>query len=138
MRAPIRTISVCLITAVAVAGMYIGVRAATAPDTSILGSYKVLVRGDFTGDGNAAVGAKSVTITAQVKDAAGNQVQFLAANLKMENGRFNGTGRVGGADVRVSGRVDPPGDLLKSARLTATFTGATDVVGRVMGERRGN
>ena len=138
MRLRIRSISIGLIaTAVALSAMFI-VKAATAPDPNVLGSYKVLIRGDYAGDGNAAVGAKSVTITGQVTDSAGNKVNFHAANLKMENGRFMGTGRIGGSDVRVNGRVDPPGTSLKAARLTATFGNTTGPSGRIMGDRRGN
>ena len=122
----------------AVMAAIVAVKGATPPDTSIPGSYKVLVRGDYTGDGNAAVGAKSVTINAQLTDSAGNAVHFIAANLKMENGRFNGTGKLGGVDVRVSGRVDPPGSMLKAARLTATFGNGTGPGGRIVGERRGS
>ena len=70
MRLRIRSISIGLIaTAVALSAMFI-VKAATAPDPNVLGSYKVLIRGDYVGDGNAAVGAKSVTITGQVTDSA--------------------------------------------------------------------
>lgn len=138
MRLPVRSISLWLITAAAVVGVIVAVKAATAPEPKIQGSYKILVRGDYTGDGNAAVGAKSVTITAKVTDSAGNRVNFVAANLKMENGRFSGTGKMGGTDLRVNGRVDPPGNSLKAARLTATFGNTTGPTGRIVGDRRGN
>ena len=138
MRLSVRSISLWLTTAIAVVAVIFGVRAASAPDLKIQGSYKILVRGDYTGDGNAAVGAQSVTINAKVKDAAGNELHLVASSLKMENGRFHGTGKMGGTDVRVNGRVDPPGNLLKAARLTATFGSTTEPTGRIVGDRKGS
>lgn len=101
------------------------------------GSYAVIARGHLTGEGHAAVGAKSVTITIQVLDADGNKGTLVAPHLTLADGRFRGTGKAMGQAITVSGRIDAPGGALRSARIVCTFSAGDGRSGRIVGDRRG-
>jgi hypothetical protein len=100
------------------------------------GSYKLEFRGAFTGSGNAAVAATSVTIDGLVRDASGNTGNLIAPNLTLRNGRFRGTGTAMGLPIILSGRVDPPADVLRVSRLVCTYRTSQGRFGRIVGTPR--
>lgn len=111
---------------------------AAGPPAHDTGAYDVRVRGRYTGEGHAAVGAHSVTITARVKDEDGNEGTLVAPNLRVQKGRFSGAGTIMGKSVTLSGRIDvPDGELVKVARLTCTYTTSDGQRGRAVGHRKG-
>lgn len=101
------------------------------------GSYKVTIRGAFTGEGTAAVGNRNVNINIpQARDAAGNRVHLHVRGALDAKGKFKATGTLRGAAVTVEGRIDPPGGVVRKARLGADYE-AGELRGRIMGERNG-
>jgi hypothetical protein len=112
--------------------------AAPGPPPKTTGAYDVNVRGYYTGTGHAAVGAKSITITVRVKDEAGNAGNLVVPSLRIEDGRFSGTGTIMGKPVTLSGRIDAPdGEVVKAARLTCTLGTLDGKHARVVGSKKG-
>ena len=112
------------------------------------GGYDVKVAGDYSGNGTADVTTTNIKVSAKVRDASGNVLDF-SFDLPLTNGRFNGQGSVGGMTCRVSGRVDggdpvPGGkgkgknksnqEVVKNARISVVFTSLDGHVGRVVGD----
>jgi hypothetical protein len=60
-------------------------------------------------------------------------------NLKLENGRFAGTGTIFGKTMSISGRIDPAAGQgpPRAACIQATFSAGNDHGGRIVGFRRG-
>ena len=114
-----------------------GSAGAAETPAAMTGSYAVITRGYLSGSGHAAVGAKSVTITIQVTDAAGNKGTLVASNLKLANNRFSGTGTAMRQPITISGRIDASGGTLRAARITCTYSGGAGKSGRIAGDRRG-
>jgi len=110
---------------------------AAPPD--VTGAYDVTVKGSVVGKGTIAVGAKSVTIILKVTNEAGEAGELIAANVKMEHGRFAGTGTVFGRPMTISGRIDPAETQgpPRTACIQATFSAGDDLGGRIVGFRRG-
>jgi len=113
--------------------------ALSAAPPDVTGAYEVIVKGAVTGNGTIAVGAKSVTINLKVTNGAGESGHLIAANVKMENGRFAGTGTVFGKAMSISGRIDPAESQgqPRAACIQATFSAGEDLGGRIVGFRRG-
>src|SRR5688572_10647760 len=72
-------------------------------NSSLQGSYKITFAGALTGKGNAAVAAKSLTITGTVRDESGNTSHFHAAHLTLSENGFSGTATAFGATVQIWG-----------------------------------
>jgi hypothetical protein len=106
------------------------------PPTEILGSYVVEVRGALVGSGHAAVGASAVTINAQVRDDSGNTGMLIAPGLTLRGYRFSGSGSLAGLPVRITGRIDPPGQSLKTARMVCTLDTSRNCHARVVGGKK--
>jgi hypothetical protein len=106
------------------------------PPPSTLGAYRVQFRGALSGDGNAAVSAQGVIMTARLRDENGNVGNFRAQNLSLNRGRFSGSGTYTGLPVQISGRVDPPADALRTARLVCTIQTSTARYSRALGVKR--
>lgn len=126
----------CLLIAIASSAV---LRGQVDPSPRINGAYKVTARGAYEGSGNAAVGAKAVTLTLHLKNVeTGEAGTLVAPNMEMSEGRFKGTGSLGAVTVAISGRVDPAdGGVVKRARITATFAMSNGLHGRFFGERNG-
>jgi hypothetical protein len=102
---------------------------------AIQGAYKLQFKGCYIGGGNAAVGAKSVTITAHLTDDSGNQGNLTAANMPLDHNRFNGTSTAFGLTITLIGRVDPADATLPNARIVCTYQVSSDKTGRAVGTR---
>lgn len=102
------------------------------------GAYKIVFAGAYEGRGNAAVGAKSVTITGQVTDATtGAKGNFIASNLSLDGGRFSGSGKVMGFTLQVSGRVEAAdGGLVSVPRIMCNFCTSAGGNGRIVGQKK--
>lgn len=127
------------LAALAAASLLFGTAAFAVPGgpAGTQGSYKVTCRGSLEGDGRAALGAKSVTINLKLRDAAtGDTCYFNAAGVDVENGRFNGVGKLGNDDAPVCGRIEPAdGQIVKKDRLCGTVTLPRGGFVRFTGER---
>lgn len=101
------------------------------------GAYKVTCHGAFIGDGNAAVAAKSVTLTLHLQEVAtGASGNLVAPNLTVTAGSFSGTASWGGLSVTVFGHIDPPdGEVVKSSRIMANLAFSNGTHARVVGLR---
>lgn len=121
--------------------------------TTYVGHFTVLVRGHWTGQGDATVAAGALQIVATVTDDQGNVGTLSALDLKIVDGHFTGAGTVFGLDMKVDGRVEaedpaPAGkvtgkgkgngsndqQVVLNARIGATFTAGTHG-GRIAGSR---
>jgi hypothetical protein len=109
-------------------------RRAAPPST--LGAYQIEFRGGISGKGNAVVTPLQVNVQALVRDSAGNTANLVAPGLPLTNGRFDGNGAMAGQQVRVSGRVDPPSDVVPVARLSCVIVIANGERGRAIGAKR--
>lgn len=107
-----------------------------AADPRVQGAYALEYRGYLEGTGIAAVSAKAVTVNAHVKDPAGSAGNFVAPNLPIVDGRFQGKATVLGLDVSLSGRLDPPDETVRTARLVCTYTLSNGMHGRFIGLRK--
>lgn len=99
-----------------------------------VGQYQLIFRGCYTGKGKANVNPNTVMIHGDLVDENGNNVNFNAAGMKIENHRFHDTITNGGRTIIISGRVDPSGGALRKARLICTFQAVGVGFGRVAGE----
>ena len=101
------------------------------------GNYKVSSRGDYSGEGHAAVGANSVNLQLQlINPETGISGNLHIPHMVVKDGRFKGTGTFAGRTVSVSGRVDAPdGRVVKKARLMGTISISDGTYCRVVGER---
>jgi len=129
-----------------------GTALAQAP-SAISGTYKILVRGNYTGEGTAIVSDGFVTIQAQVKDDNGFEGTLTITQAGLVGDHFKGTGTVMGGQLTVQGRVeakdpDPkaPGNgnagqaadvdaVVNDARIGATFAGPRGRGGRIVGAK---
>ena len=98
------------------------------------GSYRLIFRGCYSGSGMGVVTPKFVTIRGNLIDEGGNQIDFVAQKLMLENHRFHNQLTVGGKTIILTGRVDPSGGALRKARLNCTFTAVGTGYGRVAGD----
>ena len=118
------------------------------------GSYRVLIRGFWMGEGTATVGPGGISIVARVQDESGRAGTLTTGSLRINNHRVTGSGTVMGAGMTVWGRVDaadgpvgpvgpvngePQGPkhgkpVLMVARLELTFA-AGGHAGRIAGGR---
>lgn len=104
---------------------------------TVVGAYEIEFRGALTGSGHATVTPTLVNIQGTVRDEAGNTSAFIATSIPLNNGRFAGTGAaMGRLPVQISGRVDPPSSITKSARFSCFFTTEQARHGRIVGARR--
>jgi len=102
------------------------------------GTYDLTFAGALTGDGHATVTPNKVNLHGKVVDAAGNNGNLVAPNLDMNDGRFNGTGKVFGSTVNISGRVEgADGTTIKVVRILANYDVPGIGNGRIVGERKG-
>lgn len=137
-RTEVKNRSRAILVACCLVAMFILAAGMARPAGNVNGAYKVAVAGNFEGSGVAAVGGRRVNINCEVRDSDGRRGR-LQAHLPMVNNRFNGTGTVMGQAMIISGRVDPPdqeGEVVRKARVYATFTAGEDV-GRIAGSRQG-
>jgi hypothetical protein len=130
-----------------------GTALAQAPAT-ISGAYKILIRGNYTGEGVATVTEGFVTIDANVKDDNGFEGKLTITQAGLVGDHFKGTGTVMGGALTVQGRVeakdpDPkaPGNgngaqnaagadpVVSDARIGATFAGPRGRGGRIVGAK---
>jgi hypothetical protein len=105
------------------------------PDDTV-GPYRLIFKGCYSGLGTAVVTPKFVMIRGDLVDDNGNQVNFVAQRLMLENHRFHDRVTVGGTTVIINGRVDPSGGALRKARLNCTFTAKGAGFGRVVGDHK--
>src|SRR5947208_646949 len=93
-----------------------------APPDSTIGTYRLLFRGVYSGEGMGVVNANNVMIRGNLVDEGGNRINFAAPALALDGSHFHDEVMVAGRRIRVSGRVDPSGGPLQKARLVCTFT----------------
>lgn len=127
-----------------------GTALAQAP-SAISGTYKILIRGNYTGEGVATVSDGFVTITATIKDDNGYQGTLTINQAGLVGDHFKGTGTVMGGALTVQGRVeakdpDPKAGpantdpnntdpVVSDARIGATFAGPLGRGGRIVGAK---
>ena len=102
----------------------------------VLGAYRLEFRGALSGTGNATVSAQAVIMSALLRDEQGSAGNLTAQNLPLNGGRFFGTGTYKGLPIRISGRVDPPGDALTTARLVCIIDTSSTTYARALGIKR--
>src|SRR6266699_1047629 len=107
-----------------------------APPDSTIGSYRLLFRGVYSGEGTGAVNANNVMIRGNLIDEGGNRINFVAPTLALDGSHFHDEVTVAGRTIRVTGRVDPSGGALQKARLVCTFTVVGVGHGRVAGDHK--
>ena len=103
------------------------------------GNFKAIARGYYRGSGQITVGANSVKISIQIdEDGESNYSRTLQAVLKLDEGRFHGTGSIGGAPIDLDGRVEVGDNAghgnVKAPRIFCTY-GANGQYGRIVGIR---
>jgi len=112
-------------------------RGAPRDNPNLHGPYDVEFRGILSGRARATVSASNVHIhPAELRDGAGNIVNFHAPNLRRDGHRFSGNGTSGNRTVRVVGRVDPATETLTKPRLVCTFETSDKQCGRALGWKR--
>jgi hypothetical protein len=116
------------------------------------GSFDVLIAGDYKGTGTAVLGASAVSISATIKDDAGN-VGSLSGNGQMsDDAHFSGTGTINIAGASGSftfdGRADAPDQSVQKTlsgsskperiiigpRMSATFQTDQNHYARIVGQ----
>src|SRR5690606_15230008 len=113
----LRIVGVIMITLV----MLRGGTVSGGPPPHQTGSYNLTFGGYFTGMGNGAVGAQSVSINAKVKDPNGDEVHIVIANIHIEASRISGTFSVAGGTMAVQGRLEAAGGAVRANRLVITY-----------------
>ena len=99
------------------------------------GNYTLSFAGDFRGTGTAKINPVHLNVDANLTTASGASVTLKIKNLKLDDGKFLGTGTLDGQDVQVSGRVDgPEGGIVTFARLSLIFKTDAGLVCRGFGE----
>jgi len=103
------------------------------------GAYDLAFAGAYSGTGNGIVAAKSMTIIGHVTNTkTGITGKLVASHLALYDGRFNGTGRVSGVTVTLSGRVQAAdGNLVRIPCIFCNFGTNAPEYGRIMGQRKG-
>ena len=127
-------LALCVLEGVILSSAYAGHAALALTSEKIRGLYNLEFRGYLTGQGSATVDAQNVSITGTLKDPSGNALNFTASPLKLENGRFSGSASIQGSHVDLSGRIDPPDEIVKSPRLVCTYSMGAGKSGRIAGE----
>ena len=107
----------------------------TTQPKQIFGEYTFVLRGFLRGTGRATVHSNAVLITAHVRDDSGNTYSLRALPLPLKGYRFAGNGTAGGLPIRLRGRIDPPGEILRTARLSCLVDDAQGRHGRIVGAK---
>lgn len=101
----------------------IGVAAHAKPGSrpGTKGTYALKFTGAFQGTGSAKVNPDHIKLSGDLWDANGTAVTLEANKLKLDDGRLDGTGTIGGQPADITGRVDAAeGGVVKVARLIIT------------------
>ncbi|MDB5327075.1 MAG: hypothetical protein JWM57_2644 [Phycisphaerales bacterium] len=99
------------------------------------GKYDLVFYGSFKGTGTAKINPAHLTLDADLTSDTGPAGKLDVPKLQIDDGRFNGTGTLGGQPVDVSGRVDAPeGGIVKIARISVTLRTPDGRVSRGFGE----
>ncbi|HEY8749003.1 MAG TPA: hypothetical protein VIM11_13560 [Tepidisphaeraceae bacterium] len=117
------------------------------------GTYRIFVRGYYTGDGTATVTGGFVSIDADIRDDSGAKGKLIVTQIGLVGNLFKGTGTLMGGAMTVSGRVEaadpaaaPAGKgngnqaadaehVVNDARIAATYKGPLERQGRFAGAR---
>lgn len=126
-----------------------GTTLAQAPQTPAAanGSYSILIRGYYTGDGVATVNGGVVFISAKVHDDSGRAGTLSATQITMVGDHFGGPATVMGMTVTLQGRVDAADPttgntvidaaaIVTDARMQATFVDPHGHSGRLAGTKQ--
>jgi hypothetical protein len=97
----------CLLVATLASALGTATVIAQPAPSSAQGSYHILVRGYYNGEGTAQVSGDHVTISATVKDDKGI-TSSLSATCSLTGDHFSGTTVVMGGTATIQGRVEAP------------------------------
>ena len=99
------------------------------------GKYDMVFYGSFKGTGQAKINPAHLTLDADLTSDTGPAGKLSVPKMQVNDGRFDGTGTLGGQPVDVSGRVDAPeGGIVKVARISVTLRTPDGRVSRGFGE----
>ena len=119
----------------AVAVLAAGAQAVPGGRPGTVGDYDLDFKGDFTGSGTAKINPAHLTFKVELQGVNGPGGTLDVPKLKVENGRFNGTGTLGGQPVDITGRVDAgEGGVVSVNRLVVTIRTKDGRVARAFGE----